>query len=94
MNIVLVWEEVPEETKIILLRDVTPELEAQLRSIAGAYANTTEITNEQDAIIGMISNHLASEEFGGDGAWLPFVIDGKLVDLPTETTLIICGFIL
>lgn len=104
--VLIVWEEVPETTKLVLVpRDTLDETDmAILRTAAGAYINT-DISPDQHRAVDCINaalctkpEHLADEHPAGSKWAMRWKGHARAIDTPitdvTVTTVIVCGFLM
>lgn len=92
MNVLLIYEIVPEETKIALL--TKNDLESgkvsleELREIAGKLMNSDDLTETQQNTMDKINDNL-------DSAWKDRIVDNNApLEIAERFTVIFCGFVL
>lgn len=98
MNVLLIYEEIPESTTIVDLS--LSDLEAaqvtvdDLKSIAGVVVNSDDLTDAQHEIMGKISDALASGKYDSPrGVWADrIVLHLKPIELSGSRLVIWCGF--
>lgn len=99
MNVLLIYEEIPESTTIV---DLSPsDLEAaqvtidDLKSIAGMVVNSDNLTDTQHEIMNKIIDALSTGKYQARGAWADrYVNHLSPIELNGSRLVIWCGFAL
>ena len=72
MNVLLIWELIPEETSFYFLKDIPEDEYKQILSVNGLYLNSTNKTEEDTEVLINISDALCDKKENCDnpeGPW-------------------------